>query len=122
MTCYERKVRSISLRTRGSVLMIQSIYNSMSALTQCRPGGENFDLITSWHFARLIFEYFRLSRKAIPIVVDGEDILWRTEELGRNFCEAVGIDSSGLKERWDTLPAEWWARNPFIFAMTVSIG
>ena len=91
----------------------------MSTYTQCKPGGDNFDLLTSLHGTRLVFEFFRLRRQETPIVVDAEDILWGTEELGASFCNAVGIAATGLKDRWDPLPQEWWAKNPLVFAMTV---
>lgn len=106
---------------RHPVAQVQSIYTSMTANTKTRPGGENFDLITSLQYSRLMFEYFRLSRGEIPVVIDGDDVLWRTEEVGRNFCKAFGIDPNGLKDQWDPLPQSWWASNPFIYAMTKTL-
>ena len=106
---------------RHPVLQIESVYTSMLAYSQCRPGDENFDLITSFQYHRLVFEYFRLSRGITPIVVDGEDILWRTEELAEKLGKAIGVDPAGFKGSWDQLPKDWWSSSPFVLAMTKTI-
>ena len=90
----------------------------MTENSQCRPGDEDFTLITSAGHSRWLFEHFRHLRGQPPIVVDGEDVLWRTQELGDKFCNALGLELNGLKDQWDPFPAEQKHPNPFVAAMT----
>lgn len=109
------------LLIRHPVLQVDSIYRSMTANSRCRPGDEDFDLITCTGHSRWLFEYFKHTRGEVPLVVDGEDMLFRTEGLGRNICAALGIDSSGLKGEWQPIPEEQRPQNFFIAAMTTTM-
>jgi hypothetical protein len=93
----------------------------MLANSQCRPGDEDFELITSTRHSRLIFEYFRHARGEVPIVVDGEDVLWRTEELGDRLCKALDLAQGGFKDQWDPMPEDQKSPNWFIRAMTTTM-
>ena len=90
----------------------------MTANSQCRPGDEDFTLITSTRQSRWLFEYFRQTRGQTPIVVDGEDVLWRTQDLGKSLCSVLDLDPNGLTDKWDPLPEEQRHPNWFIAAMT----
>ena len=107
---------------RHPVLQVDSIYRSMTVNSECRPEDEDFDIITSTRHSRWLFEYFRHARGGrIPNVVDGEDVLWRTQELSDNLCRALDLDPSGLKDKWDRLPEEKRSPNWFIDAMTATM-
>lgn len=94
----------------------------MLANSQCRPGDEDFEIITSNRQSRWVFEYFRHARNGqIPIVVDGEDVLWRTQDLGDNLCAALKLPSGDLKNSWDPMPEESKHPNWFIRAMTTTM-
>ena len=58
-----------------------------------------------------------------PVVVDAEDILWRTEEVARNLCAALGtIDAASLSDRWEPkTQAEIEKMNPFMYKATQNI-
>ena len=110
------------LLIRHPILQVDSLYRSLNAHSQCRPGDEDFDNVTCTRHSRWLFEYFKHTRGGqTPIVVDGEDVLWRTQELGRNICEALGLDPDGLKDEWDPLPEERKSSNPFIAGMTTTM-
>jgi hypothetical protein len=49
-----------------------------------------------------------------PVVVDGEDVVWRTKEMTTNVCKAIGIHPRGVKETWETTPLEDRHPNPII--------
>lgn len=108
--------------TRHPVLQVDSVYRSMTTYTQSQPGDENFAMITSTRHSRWLFEYLRHNRGGqIPIVVDSEDILWRTQELGNRLCTALDLSSGELKDTWDPMPEEWKHPNVFIRAMTATM-
>ena len=110
------------LLIRHPVLQVDSIYRSMTSYSQCRPGDEDFNLITCTRHSRWLFEYFKHTRGGLtPIVVDGEDVLWRTQELGSNICAALGLPADGLKDQWDRLPEERKHPNWFLAAMTTTM-
>ena len=90
---------------RNPVLQIPSVYQSVIEMTQCRPGDEDFEATTSLKLCRLIFDVFQSQGKR-PIVVDAEDMLWRTKDLGTSLCAALDIDPQGLKDQWPPLSDE----------------
>ena len=107
---------------RHPVLQVDSLWRSMLVNSQCRPGDEDFDLITSTRHSRLLFEYFRHARGGkVPIVVDAEDVLWRTKELGDKLCTAVNLAPGGFKDTWDPMPEEQKSSNWFVRAMTTTM-
>lgn len=90
--------------------------------SQCRPGDEDFDLITSTRHSRLLFEYFRHIRNGkTPIVIDAEDVLWRTKELGDRLSAALDLAPGRFKDTWDPMPEEQKSSNWFIRAMTTTM-
>jgi hypothetical protein len=110
------------LLIRHPILQVDSLYRSMLVNSQCRPGDEDFDIITSNRQSRWVFEYFRHARGGqIPIVVDGEDVLWRTQELGDKLCTALGLPQNGLKDQWNPMPEDWKHPNWFCRAMTTTM-
>ena len=107
---------------RHPILQVDSLYRSMTVNSQCRPGDEDFEIITSNRQSRWVFEYFRHARGGqIPIVVDGEDMLWRTHDLGDRLCTALGLSPGGLKDHWEPMPEERKHPNWFIRAMTTTM-
>jgi hypothetical protein len=75
-------------------------------MTAVRPGDEDFDMICMNKPLRLLFDYFRAQRRR-PVVVDAEDILWRTEDMSRCLCASLGtIDSRGLHDTWEPASQE----------------
>ena len=106
---------------RNPLLQIPSIYESFMATTQCRPGDEDFTIATSSKTYRLIFDVLRASGRT-PIVVNGDDMLWRTADLATNVCTALGIDSAGVTDKWDPIPeSKRPYDNPIILAWTTTI-
>lgn len=98
---------------RNPVLAVASLWKDTSLHTPIQPEDEDMDLFASLKFSRVLFEYFKTVSGETPLVVDGEDILWRTEELGSNLCTALGLPLTGLAENWattteDVRPKEWW--------------
>ena len=100
---------------------IPSIYESFAASSKCRPGDEDFAVATSAKTYRLLFDVLR-SQGRTAIVVDGDDVLWRTADLGKKVCAALGINSASLSDRWVPIPeSKMPLDNPIILAWTTTI-
>ena len=77
------------------------------------PGQEDFDWLTSLHWCRLLYDLLK-SQGRPPVVVDGDDVVWRTQEMATNVCKAIGIGPSGVKETWTKTPPEDQIQNPIV--------
>ncbi|KAF2486462.1 hypothetical protein BDY17DRAFT_79558 [Neohortaea acidophila] len=100
---------------------VRSIYESALKATQQRPGDEDFELITTNKPIRILFDYFTAQGRQ-PIVVDGEDILWRTEEMSKALCAKLGLDPSGLSDKWTPTSKEEIERmHPLLYMLTKNI-
>lgn len=98
---------------RHPVFQVPSFYTGVSAMTLCGPGQEDFDYLTSLRWCRLLYDLLK-SQGRPPVVVDGEDVVWRTKEMTTNVCNAIGIDPSGVKDTWETTPSDDRHPNPVI--------
>ena len=105
---------------RHPALSVRSLYETMSQISYNRPGSEDFHFCTSLHYCRLLFDLFK-SQGRNPIVVDGEDVLWRTKEITTNICESLGIGPEGVTEEWEPTPVEKRPTNPIILGLTKTI-
>jgi hypothetical protein len=104
---------------RHPINAIDSIYRTALQVAKKRPGDEDFELITCNKPLRLLFDYFQQRQRA-PIVVDGDDILWRTDELSKNLRDKLGLEQ--LSQTWEpTSEAEIKAMNPLIYKITEDI-
>jgi len=106
------------LKTLAPILMIRhpakqigSVYKT-SQMASTDPRTADFEILTSYKFSRLLFDYFRSyylhekdgsdgEKVAWPIVVDADDLINDTEGLARRFCELVGIDHDGVIYKWE---------------------
>lgn len=102
---------------RHPAMQISSVYQSMVAMSRCRPGDEDFEIATALRLSRALYD-FLCSRGKTPIVVDAEDMLWRTQDLAINICDALDIDVKGIKDKWDPVPIEKRPANPVLLAWT----
>lgn len=106
---------------RHPALVTDSIYRGALELTQQRAGDEDFSLIASARELGLLFDYFKdIGRR--PIVVDGDDLLWRTSEMSSALCKRLGIDAAGLSDTWAPVSEEQIAKmNPLVYMLTKDI-
>lgn len=107
---------------RHPALAVRSIYRDALKLTKQRPGDEDFDLICLNRPLRVLFDYFAEQGRR-PVVVDAEDILWRTKGMMENVCAALGrIDPGGVSDRWEPASKEEVERmNPLLVMLTKNI-
>jgi hypothetical protein len=76
---------------------------------------EHLALVTTFKLGRFLFDFFS-ARGRSPVVVDGEDILWRTDEVGEKVCDLIGIDAATLKEEWSPFAEhERPHQNPYFY-------
>ncbi|KAI0164946.1 hypothetical protein GGR57DRAFT_451165 [Xylariaceae sp. FL1272] len=107
---------------RHPALSIHSIYRDALKMTKQRPGDEDFDFLCINKPLRLLFDYLT-SKGRQPVVVNAEDLLWRTDDLTNNMCTSLGtIDAATLSDKWKPATEEELARlNPLRVMLTRNI-
>lgn len=58
--------------------------------------------MTSFWYQRVLFDFFLKRDGKAPIVVDGDDTVWRTKDMSEGLCSRLGLDVSGLKSTWES--------------------
>ncbi|KAF2159132.1 hypothetical protein M409DRAFT_30414 [Zasmidium cellare ATCC 36951] len=106
---------------RNPLQVIPSIYASSIATMALSPSDEDWKILTGILTQRLLFDHFQNDLNRVPVVVDGDDLLWRTEEVRRGLSAALDIDPAGLSDTWEPLPEELQHPNPLIRAFTTTI-
>lgn len=92
---------------RNPIHAVPSNYIGFKETSKLRPGGEDWKLITGVPLQRRLFDHFRERNNGkYPLVVDGDDVVWRTAELRDNLCQALDLDSSGISSSWDVTPQD----------------
>lgn len=99
---------------RNPVFSIPSNYVSLGKTSDIRPGDEAWDLMTGTPLQRHLFDLFRERDGHPPLVFDGDDVVWNTEEMGRKICEALNLDPSGISEKWEAKPEAERSSDPLI--------
>ena len=105
---------------RHPALSVASFWQKISQTSHLAPGDQDFTFTTSLHYCRLLFDLLK-SQGRTPIMVDGEDVVLRTEELTVNICNALGIDPTGAKEQWEPTPEDQLHPNPIVREFTKTI-
>lgn len=106
---------------RHPVLKQPSLHRSMLAMTACRPGDEDYEITSTLGFCRLLFDFFKAQGKQ-PIVVDGEDVVWRNEELAESLGEKLRLDPKGFSDKWaPEVHADWLPEDPLISNWIIEI-
>ena len=108
---------------RNPVLAISSMYRDVVKLMKHRPGDEDFDMICTVKAPRLLFDHFKAQGRRV-VVVDGEDLLWRTKEMTEGLCSALGgaISPQTLSDKWQPKSKEGIEQmNPLVYAATKDI-
>lgn len=106
---------------RHPVPHINSTYRSVIDIgMQIRTGDEDLDILVSHRYFRYLFDMFRAQGRQ-PVVVDSEDLLWRTGEVTERICEELGVDREGLRETWTPTPEEERPTHPILAPFTITI-
>ncbi|KAF4943749.1 hypothetical protein FSARC_14842 [Fusarium sarcochroum] len=109
---------------RHPALAFPSLHRSTSAI----PALANLDPTENHNYwfanlawSRLLFETLK-SQGRTPVVVDGEDVCTRTDEVIKGVCNALGLDPAGVSDTWVPLgeDAEGFA-HPVFKEMTRTI-
>lgn len=85
---------------RNPLLQVPSSYTVSLRANQMRPGDEDFHNTTTLRFSRYLYDHFT-SQGRQPIVVDGEDVLWRTKEVAEAVCGRLGLSAEGVRDVWE---------------------
>ncbi|OCL14732.1 hypothetical protein AOQ84DRAFT_280435, partial [Glonium stellatum] len=109
---------------RNPMLQIPSLYRGMTEGTQIRPGDEDFIIMSTLKCSRLLFENSRANGRH-PITVDGDDVLWRTQDVASGVCKILKIDPLELREKWKPMTLQehtWPALREFTKTIQESTG
>ena len=91
---------------RNPLRQVQSnLEGSFDANPQMRPGDEDFTNTSSLALSRYLFEDFR-KKGMDPVVVDGDDVVWRTEDMKVKLCYALGLNPGLVCDKWEPVPLE----------------
>lgn len=99
---------------RNPVFSTPSNYKGFAETSTIRPGDEDWKAITAIKLQRRLFDYFKLREGRAPLVIDGDDVVWRTKEVGKGLCQALDIDFEGLTESWEAVPENERSDDPVI--------
>lgn len=105
---------------RHPVLQVDSGFRAIYEAFKTKDVSDDFAASTSCRMAKVLYEHLRRQGKE-PLVIDGEDLLWRTQEMTQNFCSRTGIDASNIKDTWTPWPAEQRQENPFLLRFMSTI-
>nr|POF00399.1 hypothetical protein CFP56_75680 [Quercus suber] len=111
---------------RNPVFSVPSSYISFSETSQIRTGDEDWTTIIDLRLPRMIFDYFKANSGATPIVIDGDDIVWRTSEVGKKLCQELKLEYGGLSDVWEPVPEDqrspWSVIRHFLQTIDASTG
>lgn len=100
---------------RNPVHAIPSNYISFRQTSQLRPGGEDWKLVTGVPIQRRLFDHLRDRKEGNrPLVVDGDDVVWRTEDLRKNLSRALNLKSEDISAVWQATPEDERHEHPVI--------
>lgn len=86
-----------------------------------RPGDEDFCNTTTVAFTRFLFNDFSAKGRR-PLVIDGDDVLWRTPEIVKAVCGVVGLDANGVKDTWEQIKdGEYGSSEPVMKAYLAEV-
>ena len=88
---------------RHPVFSIISNYEAFGGAIE--PGSPQWRCLTETSLQRRLFDLFSQKLGHPPVVVDGDDVIWRSAEVGKRLCQGIGIGGT-LSETWEPRPLE----------------
>lgn len=85
---------------RHPVFQLPSSYTAALRTVAMRPGDEDFSNSTTLAFSRFLYDDF-VAKGREPIIVDGDDVVWRTQEVKEGVCARLGLEAQEVRETWD---------------------
>lgn len=89
---------------RHPVASVPSIYKLLMATTLVRPGSEAWRWMNGTGLQRYFVDIIKERDGKAPLIIDGDDVVWRTEEVGKAVSAAIGIDEKLLSTTWQPTP------------------
>lgn len=91
---------------RKPVFSVPSNYIAAVDTTAIRPGGEDWKLMNAVPLQRQLFDHFCKRDGHPPFVVDGDDVIWRNEEVRDKLAQFLDIDPQGFSQTWQPVPED----------------
>lgn len=99
---------------RNPAFAVPSNYTALERASHFRPGDEGWKLATGMQLQRRLFDFFNDRDGRPPLVVDGDDVIWRTESVRDGLCHALELDPQGLSETWEPVPEHQRPKEPLL--------
>jgi hypothetical protein len=76
---------------------------------------EDVPVETSFKWTRLIFDAYKDTYNATPIVVDADDLIRDTQSKMKTICDRLGLDESMVKYEWEPKDCPPWGEGSKLF-------
>ncbi|KAK5128822.1 hypothetical protein LTR85_000155 [Meristemomyces frigidus] len=103
------KTASPVILTRHPAKVIPSLYRTMLPLAKLQPGDEDFRVLCSVRWTRIMWDFFAAHPAARePILIDADDLLVDAKAHVPKICGLLGISADGVEYSWDAVPKDYW--------------
>lgn len=102
---------------RRPILMVDSLYRCQLPVMGQLPTDEDFDVMGTFRFTRILFDYFK-SKGSTPALVEAVDFIYNNKPTMDKLCSKIGIDPEGIKDTWDPIPEEYFPYHHVAVAFT----
>lgn len=103
--------------TRNPIFSVpsnMSVFKKTHAVIQPKAINKLWGKITDMRFQRQLFERMKTKLGRTPIVIDGDDTVWRTQQLGDALSRALNIDPGHFSVVWDPVPEDKRSKSPLL--------
>lgn len=90
---------------RNPVFTVRSNYTALRATAPTQPDHSDWRVMLAMPLQRAFFDFLTKKNGKRPLVVDGDDVLWRPDELADGLCKELGIEHK-LFKAWGVWPHE----------------
>lgn len=102
---------------RHPILMVDSVYRTGLGVMSVDPTDEDFHLLHTLRWCRILYDYF-VDQGKKPVIVEAQDFIYKTKETMGKLCTTVGIDPEGIVEEWEPFPYEQFLDHKIAIAYT----
>ena len=102
---------------RHPILMVDSQYRTGLPVMDIHPSDEDFHLLNTLRWCRILYDYFEAKGQK-PVIVEAQDFIYKTKALTDKLCNTVGIDPEGMVEKWEPFPYQEYLDHKIAIAYT----
>ncbi|TKA25900.1 hypothetical protein B0A50_05655 [Salinomyces thailandicus] len=105
---------------RHPALTIPSSWRTESNIKKLQIEDEDFWLLTTYKWSRLLFDHLHRNSAEgpAPVVVDAYDVVHNTDKLASMLCKKFDLDLQAVQQTWEKLPKEQWPDHSVVVGYT----